>query len=121
MAKSATNKLYFVARYSPAGNIVSRFRENVFPIDSSCTKPSTECPRQTTETKEKEKELSSSDFAKEALKIHNEYRKKHGVPELQLNWEVSIKYLYFCNLAIENSPKLRVKKVNRYLTEFRNF
>lgn len=35
-------------------------------------------------------ERNHSNFAEEAVKIHNEYRKKHGVPGLKLNKEVNI-------------------------------
>uniref|UniRef100_A0A6P7GVH5 Golgi-associated plant pathogenesis-related protein 1-like n=1 Tax=Diabrotica virgifera virgifera TaxID=50390 RepID=A0A6P7GVH5_DIAVI len=90
--------IYVVANYSPAGNFVGHYVENVPPVkptwfaDSSSKKDPS--PRSSS------KSLASpsspglcsqgnfSDFALEALKVHNEYRRRHGTQDLVLSEEI---------------------------------
>jgi hypothetical protein len=45
---------------------------------------------------------SDDEFAQEGLRVHNEYRRRHGVPDLKLNREVR----YRINLRRRNFVKL---------------
>ncbi|RZC43032.1 uncharacterized protein BDFB_013077 [Asbolus verrucosus] len=82
VAKNSQGSIYVVANYSPAGNFVEHYVENVPPAISSA-------PVETNEKKVTLPQDSSDDdfpqFALEGLKIHNEYRRKYCVPELKLN------------------------------------
>lgn len=80
-AKSRNGQIFVVGRYNPPGNYVGSFCQNVLPkgtpLVSSPISDSGE---------------DDSSFAEQACKIHNEYRRKHGVPELTLNQEVGISH-----------------------------
>ena len=60
------------------------------------TKPTTTEPKKSvrkessSSSSDDDKETSADDFEKEALKLHNEYRKKHGSPPLKLCKKVPI-------------------------------
>lgn len=88
VAKSSQGNIYIVANYSPAGNFVGHFVENVLPL-----KPSLE--NSDSDSLDKE-ELNTNgvetftQFALDALKVHNEYRRKHAVGSLTLNKDVRI-------------------------------
>lgn len=96
VAKNRHNKVYVVANYSPAGNFVGDYVQNVPPLlgspegQSLKAKQDAQCARTSSE---KEQEPASpngfSQFAYEGLKAHNEYRRKHGVPEMMLSKTVS--------------------------------
>ncbi|XP_065157178.1 uncharacterized protein [Atheta coriaria] len=73
---------YIVANYSPAGNFVGHFAESVLPAGSLAT------PDQ--ERVSFGDEIGFDQFQLEALKYHNEYRKKHNAPPLTLNKQLSI-------------------------------
>ncbi|XP_017772831.1 PREDICTED: uncharacterized protein LOC108559950 isoform X2 [Nicrophorus vespilloides] len=60
--------IYVVCNYSPAGNFVGYFAENVLPLGTVL-----------------KDEKTKQTFELEALKVHNDYRRKHGAPELTLN------------------------------------
>ncbi|XP_043220693.1 protein PRY1-like [Amphibalanus amphitrite] len=96
-ARSKSGRVYVVANYSPAGNFLGDYCDNVPPVGGfpAGFKPKRDAPRVEKKKKSKSKRRSSSsssssssdeeDFAEECLKAHNEYRKKHGVPSLKLN------------------------------------
>ncbi|KAG5897860.1 hypothetical protein JTB14_024894 [Gonioctena quinquepunctata] len=89
VAKNTRGSIYVVANYSPAGNFVGHYVENVPPVKpahfgDSITKRMTESEGATAAVGSKAP-ANSKDFALEALKIHNEYRRKHGVPDLDLS------------------------------------
>jgi len=46
--------------------------------------------------------IDPEEFAKEGLKVHNDYRKKHGVPELSLSDDVIIRVFLLCARLIIN-------------------
>ncbi|KAK9882009.1 hypothetical protein WA026_018861 [Henosepilachna vigintioctopunctata] len=77
-----------VANYSPAGNFVKQFIENV-PPPLSCT--TIRHVKEEPNNNIRKKHISPNDysaFALDGLKVHNEYRRKHGVPEMTLNKEM---------------------------------
>lgn len=54
------------------------------------TRPSKPLPHHPPGGKPDEIDLKA--FARDALKVHNEYRRKHGVPDLVLNDQVCLLY-----------------------------
>lgn len=80
IAKSRNGQIFVVARYSPPGNYVGSFRANVLPKGSSLDNSPVSC--------ESIDDMASKDFGMQAVRVHNEYRKKHGVPALKLNRDV---------------------------------
>lgn len=83
MAKSRNGQIFVVSRYHPPGNYVGSFRVNVLPKGTSlASSPLSEVD-----------ESEADNFAQLAVKIHNEYRRKHGVPDLKLNVDVSSKHM----------------------------
>ncbi|XP_024939236.1 uncharacterized protein LOC107266196 isoform X3 [Cephus cinctus] len=79
MARNRNGEVYVVCNYNPAGNFLGSFIDNVLP-------PSGNCPPG--KKLNSEKSLVSVDeetWQQEALAVHNEYRRKHGVPDLRLN------------------------------------
>ncbi|KAJ2943965.1 hypothetical protein O0L34_g8287 [Tuta absoluta] len=108
-AKSKSGKLYVVANYYPPGNYSGQFTKNVLPPGAfqfkSTTSHTASVARNTNnnqapQSPSKSKNLTSlvnklkstsingdkSDrFEEECLGAHNEYRRKHGVPPLELN------------------------------------
>lgn len=79
--KNRNGQIFVVASYYPAGNYIRSFRENVLPKIEGAPQPKMVTINCVT---------SPGDFAAQALKLHNEYRRKHGVPELKLNASVSM-------------------------------
>lgn len=89
VAKNRHNKVYVVANYSPAGNFVGDFVENVPPpLDNASKVVVREATSQSASKPKVEAVFEGNQFALEGLKVHNEYRRKHGVPELTLSKEV---------------------------------
>ncbi|CAH0545884.1 unnamed protein product [Brassicogethes aeneus] len=75
VSKSEDGTIYVVANYFPPGNYQKEYLANVGMAEKPKHKPAGAI--------DKEK------FAAEALSVHNEYRRKHGVAELVLNKEMS--------------------------------
>lgn len=94
VAKNRHNKVYVVANYSPAGNFVGDYVQNVPPLIGSPEAQALKMADEAKGSSEKESEPASPDgfsqFAHEGLKAHNEYRRKHGVPEMMLSKKVRI-------------------------------
>jgi len=98
-ASNANGTQFVVARYSPAGNVLGRFPENVKPKGSKISKDAgkqTEQPRGkptghgnvhvTIKTGgDKDKPQSAREFKNEILKSHNEIRAQHGATSLKWN------------------------------------
>ncbi|XP_063240497.1 uncharacterized protein LOC134541189 isoform X2 [Bacillus rossius redtenbacheri] len=88
VAKSRNGHIFVVANYSPPGNFIGSFSENVLPpvgtdavpqpMGQLCTKP-----RQTPGAMQAS--AAEESFEEEGLRVHNEYRRKHGVPDLKMN------------------------------------
>ncbi|XP_046385185.1 repressed by EFG1 protein 1-like [Ischnura elegans] len=117
MEKSKSGKIFVVANYNPPGNVVGKFSDNVPPpkyctdvtlstfcdwtsggsilrktVLRGCRKGSVKKPdRQDASTSGNAGAGGSVDeeFAKEGLRHHNEYRRKHGVPDLKLSSELN--------------------------------
>lgn len=108
-AKSKSGKLYVVAHYFPPGNISNQFVKNVLPPGAlqfkSNRMPTSGTARNSSTSplpgqrnsknlgdiasdlvnKFKSTSLSGDKFEEEFLAAHNFYRKKHGVPPLELS------------------------------------
>lgn len=78
--KNRNGQIFVVASYSPAGNYIGSFSDNVLPVIGS---PDADKLLLTNGC-----ETTQDDFLNQCLKIHNEFRRKHGVPDLKLNYDV---------------------------------
>lgn len=99
VAKNSQGSIYVVANYSPAGNFVGHYVENVPPVKPAFYGEVTRKTRyeQIVEYPEEgvtDRQGEFSQFALDALRVHNEYRRKHGVPELRLSLRVSLFYTH---------------------------
>lgn len=89
MAKNRTGQIFIVANYDPPGNFIGSFTENVPPIGGFDGAQSMEKVKRSSVSFEsfldpdKEIDLNLEIFIKAILRYHNEYRRKHGVPELK--------------------------------------
>lgn len=77
--KNRNGQIFVVASYWPAGNYIGSFINNVHPVIGS---------------PESNKLLINGysiddNFANLSLKLHNDFRRKHAVPDLKLNYDVS--------------------------------
>ncbi|XP_076264117.1 uncharacterized protein LOC143198658 isoform X2 [Rhynchophorus ferrugineus] len=119
VAKSSQGSIYVVANYSPAGNFVGHYIENCPPLKpmyydgcSSVTKPIAmtngdyAAPRRSDS-------IDVEAFCRDALNIHNEYRRKHGVPELILNDEIC-KYAQDWAETCSRTSSLQHRANNKY-------
>lgn len=81
MARNRNGEVYVVCNYNPAGNFLGSFTENVLPPGgSSPSKKISFLPRYT---------MDDQAWQQEALLVHNEYRRRHRVPDLRLNAELT--------------------------------
>ncbi|XP_044574347.1 uncharacterized protein LOC123258417 isoform X3 [Cotesia glomerata] len=101
MARNRNGEVYVVCNYNPAGNFLGSFMENVLPPVESTSSPS----RFTARLKISSKTLDQQAWQKEALAVHNEYRRRHRSPELILNDELSAAAKAWANKLL-NSSKL---------------
>ncbi|XP_060519497.1 uncharacterized protein LOC132697833 isoform X2 [Cylas formicarius] len=94
IAKNSHGSIYVVANYSPAGNFVGHYVDNCPPLKPRFYDLVDDLENGDALAKLKISERTQTDcidvdeFALEAWKVHNEYRKKHGVPSLKLNKEL---------------------------------
>lgn len=88
--------LYMIAFFYPAGNIANQFKDNVLPSledrDEKSNKKSVPEVKNVPNPEPKlepKPETPQEKFIREALNAHNNYRRKHGVPELTHDPELS--------------------------------
>ncbi|VVC38430.1 Hypothetical protein CINCED_3A000290 [Cinara cedri] len=77
VASSRSGQIFVVACYDPAGNFLGQFRENVPPIGGFKNTPLGPLVLQSPYTDDQ--------LYKDSLKLHNDYRLKHGSGPLTLN------------------------------------
>ncbi|PSN32010.1 hypothetical protein C0J52_18086 [Blattella germanica] len=114
IAKNKKGQIFVVANYSPPGNIVGKFAENV-PPPGGPTKQNATVEKTPVSSKEVTPGVSTSvsEFTEEGLQIHNKFRRLHGVPDLKLSKEL-------CNLAqdwantLAREEKLNHRPDNKY-------
>lgn len=83
MARNRNGEVYVVCNYNPAGNFLGSFTENVLPsVDAAPAK-------RINFTDLKQHYIDEQTWQQEALLVHNEYRRKHRVPDLRLNAELT--------------------------------
>lgn len=132
-AKSKSGKLYVVANYSPPGNYSGLFAKNVPPPGAlqfqnaqklsprlsnnniGPPSPSRSSRSLTTELVNRLSSISISTekFEDEFLRAHNEYRKRHGVPPLELNKKLC-KYAEEWSKALSKKGKTEHREQNDY-------
>lgn len=88
MAKNRTGQIFIVVNYDPPGNFIGSFTENVPPLGGFDGESNEKSKRSLVSFEsflhpEKEDDLNLEVFIKAVLRYHNEYRRKHGVPELK--------------------------------------
>ncbi|XP_031838791.1 uncharacterized protein LOC116429696 isoform X4 [Nomia melanderi] len=97
MARNRNGEVYVVCNYNPAGNFLGSFTENVLPPGgSSPSKKISFLPRYT---------MDDQAWQQEALLVHNEYRRRHRVPDLRLNAELTAAAKAWANTLL-NTNKL---------------
>lgn len=73
-----------VANYEPPGNFIGSFAENVPPLINACKESSAEGVDTVDEKKiETCDDINLKTFVNAIQKYHNDYRKRHRVPELR--------------------------------------
>ncbi|XP_025202336.1 uncharacterized protein LOC112599595 isoform X1 [Melanaphis sacchari] len=77
VASNRSGQIFVVACYDPAGNFLGQFRENVPPVGGFKDAPLSPHLLQLSYTDEQ--------LYKDSLKLHNDYRLKHGSGPLTLN------------------------------------
>ncbi|XP_017878366.2 Golgi-associated plant pathogenesis-related protein 1 [Ceratina calcarata] len=82
MARNRNGEVYVVCNYNPAGNFLGSFTENVLP-------PGGMSPTKKVRPDPRALYANEQAWQQEALLIHNEYRRKHRVPDLRLSAELT--------------------------------
>ncbi|XP_063835531.1 uncharacterized protein LOC135084685 isoform X1 [Ostrinia nubilalis] len=131
-AKSKSGKLYVVCNYYPPGNFSGQFSKNVLPpgamqfrtnsytreANNNLAPPAS--PNRNSKnfasdlvSKFKSTSISGDKFEDEFLKAHNEYRRKHGVPPLELSKKLS-KYAEEWAKTIAKKGNMEHREQNDY-------
>ncbi|XP_018341218.1 PREDICTED: uncharacterized protein LOC108747851 isoform X2 [Trachymyrmex septentrionalis] len=99
MARNRNGEVYVVCNYNPAGNFLGSFTENVLsPVDIGPTKRIHFIDL-------KQHCIDEQMWQQEALLVHNEYRRKHRVPNLRLSPELTAAAKAWANTLL-NTNKL---------------
>lgn len=87
-----SGQVFVVANYDPPGNFIGSFTENVPPIGGFVTAPKIvinnvpdfdDSTYSNTTTTTNSPSLDLDNFVNAMLKYHNEFRRKHSVPDLK--------------------------------------
>ncbi|XP_011868301.1 PREDICTED: uncharacterized protein LOC105562243 isoform X2 [Vollenhovia emeryi] len=99
MARNRNGEVYVVCNYNPAGNFLGSFTENVLP-------PADAGPaKRINFTDLKQHYIDEQTWQQEALLVHNEYRRRHRVPDLRLNPDLTAAAKAWANTLL-NTNKL---------------
>ncbi|XP_043278108.1 uncharacterized protein [Venturia canescens] len=85
MARNRNGEVYVVCNYNPAGNFLGSFTENVLMPGGGS--PSKRTP--VSINKPLRSPVDETSWQQEALHVHNECRRRHRVPNLRLNPELT--------------------------------
>ncbi|KAG5343425.1 GAPR1 protein, partial [Acromyrmex charruanus] len=99
MARNRNGEVYVVCNYNPAGNFLGSFTENVLPSVDACSM------KRINFTDLKQHYIDEQTWQQEALLVHNEYRRKHRVPDLRLSPELTAAAKAWANTLL-NTNKL---------------
>ncbi|XP_076287458.1 uncharacterized protein LOC143212513 isoform X1 [Lasioglossum baleicum] len=95
MARNRNGEVYVVCNYNPAGNYLGSFTENVLPPGgSSLSKKISFMPRYT---------MDDQTWQQEALLAHNEYRRRHRVPDLRFSAELTSAAKAWANTLLDTN------------------
>lgn len=83
MARNRNGEVYVVCNYNPAGNFLGSFTDNVLPSGSTS-------PSKRISFSKSQYTLDEQAWQQEALLVHNEYRRRHRVPDLRLSPELTV-------------------------------
>ena len=95
------NSFYCVAHYSPSGNVIGRFKKNVYRIGSASKVNDEKVLNVGDGKSEKEIKLSNAcldEFRKASLDKHNELRKKHNALSLLHDNKIDITAQKYANV-----------------------
>ncbi|XP_011051013.1 PREDICTED: uncharacterized protein LOC105144052 isoform X1 [Acromyrmex echinatior] len=99
MARNRNGEVYVVCNYNPAGNFLGSFTENVLPSVDACSM------KRINFSDLKQHYIDEQTWQQEALLVHNEYRRKHRVPDLRLSPELTAAAKAWANTLL-NTNKL---------------
>ncbi|XP_053689587.1 uncharacterized protein LOC128738462 [Sabethes cyaneus] len=105
MASNRSGQIFVVANYDPPGNYIGSFAKNVPPpggfevpkiiVDKTANKAAEGEPKNSTPKAEKHVRIVDEndpdqfdEFSQAMLRHHNEYRRRHGAPDLVLHKEL---------------------------------
>ena len=91
LSKDNIGGTYIVINFYPTGNVNDQYNLNVFR------------PKEDIKNRKSKNKNEFSKFELEALKLHNEYRKKHHSPPLTLNKELCFIAQNYCKKLIQNN------------------
>ncbi|XP_043675635.1 uncharacterized protein LOC122632639 isoform X4 [Vespula pensylvanica] len=98
MARNRNGEVYVVCNYNPAGNFLGSFTDNVLPSGSTS-------PSKRISFSKSQYTLDEQAWQQEALLVHNEYRRRHRVPDLRLSPELTVAAKAWANTLL-NTNKL---------------